>query len=338
MHPELANLQSAYNRLIDDFEAGHISYEQATSTLAQMTAVDGGGWVWSIDPSNGTFVRSQPGGPAQVAQPGLFVPASTQVAPELSARPGAGPASTVTVRPPGLDDLMRPPTGNYSSARLGSPVAQVPTPPVGPGALDGPAIPLPVDVSSDVDVASRSRSTARRERAPRAPKAPRTPRQSRPLAPSWLRGRTVVLIALCVVVLVVLFSSGTKKPSGGGLPTPTKTNATTTTLYSANPGSAPTSTQMDAVLAVIGGGDVAKISKIVEVAGSPQQLVGGVALYAGLAKLGYAASNTPAVSTSNGAVSTLTFTSKVVGVTFSATAHWVNNHGTWELANWPVLH
>ena len=99
MHPELVNIQNRYERILDDNEAGHLTFEQAMDMVNQLAAIDGDGYVWSMNPQTGTFLRAQPGGIPQPADAGMFIPAQIH-----------GDATPAMVRPGG-SDLMRPPAG-----------------------------------------------------------------------------------------------------------------------------------------------------------------------------------------------------------------------------------
>lgn len=77
------------------------------ATLAQMSAVDGDGAVWSIDPALGQFVRAFPGTPPVPASPESFMPAMLPVPP--AGMPG-GPQATSWGTPPALSGL---PGGGY---------------------------------------------------------------------------------------------------------------------------------------------------------------------------------------------------------------------------------
>lgn len=126
MHPELVRLEEQYNRLIDDCQAGHISYEQALSALEHLTVIDGEGSEWGIDEFGHFFRRRIPGAPPEVCDPSLFIPS------QLPSRPGG--AVPVWDNP----DLMSPPGAPQSGpgpvmgwggeSGHGAPVGPGPTP------------------------------------------------------------------------------------------------------------------------------------------------------------------------------------------------------------------
>lgn len=109
MHPELVSLQSSYNRVIDDYHAGHLDYAQASEAVAQLCTVDGGGWVWSIDPTNGSFLRASPGSVAQAADESLFIAAQIHADPTRDAVAGRGASPTRPILGASYDALMNPP-------------------------------------------------------------------------------------------------------------------------------------------------------------------------------------------------------------------------------------
>ena len=75
LHPELAHLEQQYFALAEDLRLGHVSEADALQIMGNLSAVDGDGAVWSIDPYSGDFVRGFPGTSPHPADPGLFVPA-----------------------------------------------------------------------------------------------------------------------------------------------------------------------------------------------------------------------------------------------------------------------
>jgi len=81
MHPELERLNQQYLNLVADLSAGYVSQTDALRVLEGLTAVDGQGWVWSIDPYTGMFVRALPGQAPVPADEREFVPALLPVVP-----------------------------------------------------------------------------------------------------------------------------------------------------------------------------------------------------------------------------------------------------------------
>jgi hypothetical protein len=77
IHPDLAKLRSEYERIIADFEHGHIAESEATELLANMRVFDANGAAWGID-LYGMFTR-QAGPESQVdnASPSLYSSAQT---------------------------------------------------------------------------------------------------------------------------------------------------------------------------------------------------------------------------------------------------------------------
>ena len=75
IHPELDRLQQRYTEIIDEYDAGNLPYEDAVNTIAAMTVVDGGGFVWSINTATGSFCRAMPGEEPVDADHSAFVAA-----------------------------------------------------------------------------------------------------------------------------------------------------------------------------------------------------------------------------------------------------------------------
>jgi hypothetical protein len=69
---ELVALQRSFDEVVDSYEAGTISYEDAAHAIAQMRAVDGAGAQWGFTP-DGVLTRSEPGGSAVPADTSSFV-------------------------------------------------------------------------------------------------------------------------------------------------------------------------------------------------------------------------------------------------------------------------
>ena len=61
LHPDLDSLRSQYNQVLDELEAGNLSYDDALSSVQAMSVVDGGGFIWLIDTATGGFLRAVPG-------------------------------------------------------------------------------------------------------------------------------------------------------------------------------------------------------------------------------------------------------------------------------------
>lgn len=76
IHPDLAKLRAEYERIIADFEHGHIAEPEATELLASMRVFDANGSAWGID-LYGMFTRQAgPESPVENASPSLY--SSTQ--------------------------------------------------------------------------------------------------------------------------------------------------------------------------------------------------------------------------------------------------------------------
>jgi hypothetical protein len=95
MHPELRRIEEQYLSLVADLQAGHINQADALAILANLTSVDGEGWVWSIDPATGEFLRALPGQQGVFADPAQFSEARLPVVP-VNIPPHGTPAQQVS--------------------------------------------------------------------------------------------------------------------------------------------------------------------------------------------------------------------------------------------------
>jgi hypothetical protein len=95
LHPELERLRGQYTQVLDDYDAGHLSYDDALVAIGAMSVPDGDGYVWRINPDTGGFMRGRPGDHAVDMDPTAFV--SAQI-------PSSGPAPWSSQQ-----DLLRPP-------------------------------------------------------------------------------------------------------------------------------------------------------------------------------------------------------------------------------------
>lgn len=102
MHPELQHLDQQYRQIVAALQSGHLSEQDALGVLAGMSAVDGEGAVWTIDPYSGDFVRSYPGQAPVPANPAMFVPAQLPTPPMPGFGEGYGTAGLSPHIPPSL--------------------------------------------------------------------------------------------------------------------------------------------------------------------------------------------------------------------------------------------
>ena len=197
MHPELVRLQENYNRILDSYEAGMISYEQATAEIGQANVVDGAGWTWAVDPSSGSFYRYADGYEPEFTDASNFVDAQQMPSAPGMTQPGMGGGQAPWDVAPGMG---------------GSPYDN--------------------DGFTPMGAAPTAQGAKRGGKAPRGPKAPRQPKAPRGGGGGNLR--TVILIALVVVVGAGFFLA--KKHSGqvtsttipgGSLPTTVVTTPAT---------------------------------------------------------------------------------------------------------------
>lgn len=107
LHPDLDSLRSQYNQVLDELEAGNLSYDDALSSVQAMSVVDGGGFIWLIDTATGGFLRAVPGEVPQEADPSEFIAARI---------PSAGSSPWASQQ-----DLLRPPASPRSRGERQAP-------------------------------------------------------------------------------------------------------------------------------------------------------------------------------------------------------------------------
>ena len=375
MHPELTNIQSRYERILDDNDAGHINVDQAMGMIAQLTTVDGDGWVWSMDPTTGSFLRAQPGGASQQADPGMFAPAQLggdrgSRGPDLMRPPtvSGGGSNGTTPLPHGFgqaDQRAYPGSGQWDDSQgvpgnpMGDGVYGQPGMPGQPG-MESYGEPGPMPGFADVsgsrplpDESDRPRKTPR-IKMPRT-RAPRPDGQSVTAnvaglagrAEEMLRGRwRTILVVGAIVIAVVAVTHKSAPATSSGIPTgPVTTNpapggttvpAPSTTAVAVP--KVPSVAAMNTVLATLGSGNAGRASGVMVSPGSGPALARDVALWAGMAKTGLLVTTSPAASTGASAVSTVTVSEHSSGVpVYRGAATWTQSGGVWMLAGWPGL-
>lgn len=119
MHPELNRIEESYLALVADLQAGHIGQTDALAVLSGLTAVDGDGWVWSIDPYSGDFLRAMPGQPASPADPSQFVASRLPVVPVAVPPHGTPPDQVSEFLHPNLRPLPPSPASTRAVQALG---------------------------------------------------------------------------------------------------------------------------------------------------------------------------------------------------------------------------
>lgn len=298
MHPELEALQSSYNQLVDDVEAGHVSSEEATRTLALMSAIDADGWQWSIDPSEGSFVRSRPGEPARVAHSSLFVDPraggrdesdrSTQARAEQAAR-SVGEAKRVP-----LVSRARESRGSQHSSRVRS------------------------QRNVGTDLSSWWRSKAQSTTATQR-----------------LRFFAIVGVGV-VLIAATLTSVGVKgAPSSSSV---VSTVPTTSTSTAESLGTVPSLEQMQSVLNALGVASRESAASVIVSPGTLAQLAGGVALYTGFASTGVTVVAGAGASSGSRVASNFTVVDNASkAILYTGHATWQVADGRWKLTNWPTL-
>lgn len=178
LHPDLDSLRSQYNQVLDELEAGNLSYDDALSSVQAMSVVDGGGFIWLIDTATGGFLRAVPGEVPQEADPSEFVAARI---------PSAGSSPWASQQ-----DLLRPPAS--------------------PRAREQRQAPQQFDDDEDDD--SLSPMMRRRQSQQRSPRpAPQITERLRTvkLPPLLERNKRLLVIVLVLAVAFVVFSRFSKE-------------------------------------------------------------------------------------------------------------------------------
>ena len=344
MHPELVTLQQNYNRIVDDVQNGHMPYEQALSTLANMSTPDADGWLWSIDPDTGNFVRSQPGGPAQPADPSGFVPA--QVGPRTS--PFATPTPPATNQwgasaPPAPDQWSTPPSPYGPD--LSSPPTVAPNSPfAGPSGspFSGPSGPTysPPSPGGLTD-SSRAPRQSLLSRIPGMSPGSAHPGKTSSSRPAWLRPAILVVGVVLVVALVVSRTHHTTTTTVTTLPPISSSTTTTTPASSTGPIRAvPSSLQLSAALHALVSGSPSRVHQYVIDASGTRHLAYYTALYTGFVSEGLTISTTGAhrIARAHEVVSTISvYNNSTHLVVARAAAQWRVRSGRWQLVTWPNL-
>jgi hypothetical protein len=120
MHPELQRLEQRYLGLVAELQAGHITEDDALRVLAGLTAIDGEGAVWSIDPFTGEFARAMPGATSAPVDPSRFAPAQLPVVPIHVPAHGTPLDEVSHYLPPSLQPLPPTPAKERATAALGA--------------------------------------------------------------------------------------------------------------------------------------------------------------------------------------------------------------------------
>lgn len=323
MHPELANLQQSYNKIVDDVQSGNLPYEQALATLAGMSTPDADGWLWSIDPQTGGFVRARPGGSPEPADTNYFVPA--QLPPRQS--PFAAP------------DLSRPPTPAPAPPTPWGPTTSGPTSWDPAPATDHPASPYPTAPPGPYSTPPQSNKPSLFSRIPGL--SNQNGQQLTPAKPKpWLRPAILAAVVVLVLALVVTNRHGgspTTTTLGSTLPQAT---STTSTVVRSPIGRVPTSQQLSTALNAITSGSPGHVHQYVLDVIGVRHLYYYTSLYAGFVATGYSISSTGAtpVRHHHAATSVITvFDPQTHVVIVRSTVTWVVSGGIWKWSTWPSL-
>lgn len=310
LHPELARLEAEYNRLIDAFEAGELTYEAATATLAHLVVVDGTGTQWGMDETGAFIRRRSPGDPGEVADPIAFAPAQLPPRASAGAPPWANP------------DLMSPPAGPNLHRE-------------GPPAFDPTAyVPSPVQAAGSIHDA---RSVARKSpgASPLARLTELVPQRVADLVTK--NKRMLLIVAGCVAVLfaVSVIRGGDDDPTGG-----VPSASMPTDGPSASP--VPTGDDASAVISALTSGKRDAAAAAVANPGDANVVARQTALLRGFVETELSVTaQGPAALEPDGASAVQTWqlideaTKSPVG---TAAVRWVKGPtGAWRLADWPAF-
>lgn len=294
--PELEALERSYSELYNRVQNGELDPDAAMATLEAMTAVDGAGVIWRVNPSAEGFLCAQPGGywePGRVEQ---WQPLS-HPNPDYGTDPYAG---------------FVPPTDPGPGSMWAT------SPGAGPAAFPN-AEPLPQWVPSP---------------APAPRRDPLAPLRAVAGTVTGLLGtgrRRNYLIVGIVCALLVGYAALAGGPAGTSpAPTPAPTGAPSPSV------ALPSAKQADAVLATLVSGDRTKIAALLVTPGDAAEVALRAAQWAGFAKAGLKpVAQAPAV-VGNTAVQLVeivdTATNKPV---LAMTLTYVIDNGRVRLAAWP---
>lgn len=225
MHRDLQQLLDHYDRVLDDYEAGRISFEQAKELIEQSVAVDAAGFGWAVDPDTGSFVRWANGAEAEIADESLFV--------------GSGSAARL-----GVEGLNGPGLPGVAAGDLG----------IGPGVGPGAGVFGALGALGGAGVDSSTKKVFSLGRG-----AKKSSERATPTAVGEKkRGRWtwLVLGAVGLLVVVTLGTQHTATPAS----TTTTTPSTTTTVPKATTGLAGLANRIAGVSSVT----LAMLSSVVE--------------------------------------------------------------------------
>lgn len=114
LHPDLQMLRQRYDELLHHVDAGHLTAENAISTLETMVAVDALGAEWRIN-AEGVFMRNMPGAERVFADPRQFH--------SIGIRSSAA-LDSVTLSQPPIDPYRSPVAGPYTAPFTTSPPSE----------------------------------------------------------------------------------------------------------------------------------------------------------------------------------------------------------------------
>lgn len=322
LQPELIELETRYNELVDAVQSQAMDIKDAMRTLENLRVIDGDGTLWGMD-ADGNFVSGMPGEPLQITDPIRFRqqqlpmrPETTsgwgtpdfQTPPQIKAAPAAEEESTQIFK---FDNYTKPaavakakPKKIKTQKTQGSLLAKIPT-----GAIT-----------------------------------------------SWIssnkRTLLVVLIAIVAIVAIVLTQGGKGEDKPSGVPTsalsnmPVDPNGTAKPATS-NPSNAapavnttlPTGDQVTTLVSALTSGKRDLTKAALQDPGDDKTVAVNTARYASYSETYQLAFNIgPVAGESGGAIADVTVTDKVSKtVVLTGKIEFIEQDGHWYIKAWPAL-
>lgn len=308
--PELQSLEDRYAELYASVQRGEIDQDTAMVTLDAMTAVDGSGAIWRVNPAEQGFLRAMPGG--------LYQPARVE-----EWQPLTHP-NTAATTDPYAGFVPAPPTAASGPAWAHAPAAAA-----------TPDEPLPAWVPQPEPAVRPGLG----ERL--APVTAVLGRVKGLVAGGGKRRRYIVVASVCAVLLLVAARAGSSEPAttSPGAPVttavPGAADATTAPVPTTPP--APTDKQVRSALKTLTSGDRTKVAALFVDAGEPGLIGLRAAQWAGLGKAGMKVNAGP-VAVAEQVTAPLEIVDNDSGqVLYRATLTFVARDGGFVLAGWPEI-
>jgi len=354
MDPELERLDAQYDRIAQDLNQGHLTFDDAIAALDRLTTTDAQGNIWGLD-KDGNWYTQVPGGPRQVSSPDRFVSPSTTHAsswattpPNPTAPPGWGstpdPTQSWGAAPSpgpaqwGADDLSSPP-------HPAQPHRTVPGsgPPPNFGPPTGPT--WPPDGTPD----------------DQQPRSPRIKSRSTSLSTATVTGylkahaKTVIFVVVVIVLLGILLThhskttAATTSPTsvapvtpGSTIPLTTVPGSTSPTQTTTQPPSTtqpaiPSAADIEKVVTALSSGNTATATAVVLSPGNAAQTYLSTSTLYGQLHLLKISTTSPSSSGTNQVQQIWTLSTSAGLTVAHATVTLKRVNGVWEVTTWPVF-